>query len=199
VAWTSEEARTGSGPPDTPRSTRRARARRTWHWWLPLVAAGLTLSACSLHISKHGVSGNLFGHSFSGASGQLPSGFPSDVPVPDNSRVLLGGGTDNDWDVGFAVTGSLTSGTTAYQSKMQSAGYTISNVQSGSTPDTGASNPSPSTTVTLTGSTFTAKNSQWTVEVVSGTTSSAKSGPLKAGEFAINITVVPVTSSPPST
>jgi hypothetical protein len=184
---------------DTLTAGRRATVHRTRRWWLPLVAVSLTLSACGIHISKNGVSGNVFGHHFSAASGQLPSGFPSNVPVPDNSRVLDGGGADNNWDVAFAVTGSLSSGTTAYQSKMQSAGYTISNVQSGSTPDTNAANPSPSTTITLTGSVFTAKNSQWTVEVVSGTTSSAKNGPLKAGEFAINITVVPVTSSTPST
>jgi hypothetical protein len=165
-----------------------------------LVATALVLSACSLHISKNGVSGNVFGHHFSAAKGALPSGFPTSVPVPDSSRVLYGGGTDNNWDVGFAVTGSITSGTSAYQSKFQSAGYTISNVQSGTTPVTGAPSSGTSTTVTLTGSTFTAKNAQWTVEVVSGTTSSPKGGPLKAGEFAINITVLPAsettTSSP---
>jgi hypothetical protein len=189
-----------SGGPDRPPAGPFPVPSRTRRRWLPLVATALTLSACGIHISKHGVSGNLFGHHFSAASGQLPAGFPSNVPVPDSSRVLDGGGADNHWDVAFAVTGSLSSGTAAYQSKMQSAGYTISNVQSGSTPDTDASNPSPSTTVTLTGSVFTAKNSQWTVEVVSGTTSSAKNGPLKAGEFALNITVVPVTStSPPTT
>ncbi len=173
--------------------------RRPRRWSLVLVATALALSACSLHISKNGVSGNVFGHHFSAAKGALPSGFPSSVSVPDSSRVLYGGGTDNNWDVGFAVTGSITSGTSAYQSKMQAAGYTISNVQSGTTPVTGTPSSGPSTTVTLTGSTFTAKNSQWTVEVVSGTTSS-KGGPLKAGEFAINITVLPAsettTSSP---
>jgi hypothetical protein len=164
-----------------------------------LGASALLLSACSLHVSKSGVSGNVFGHNFSVAKGALPSGFPSSVPVPDNSRVLYGGGTDNNWDVGFAVTGAVTSGTAAYQSKFEAAGYTISNVQSGTTPVTGAPSSGTSTTLTLTGSTFTAKDAQWTVEVVSGTTSS-KGGPLKAGEFAINITVVPpsetTTSSP---
>ncbi len=164
------------------------------------MAAALTLSACGLHVSKHGVSGNVFGHNFSAASGQLPAGFPSTVPVPDASRVLGGGGADNKWDVGFAVTGSITTGTAAYQAKFQSAGYAISNVQSGSTPDTGASSGSPSTTVTLTGSVFTAKDAQWTVEVESGSTSSVSNGVLKAGEFAINITVLPASStSPPST
>ncbi len=175
-------------------------AMRTWRIMGVVLATGLMLSACGIHISKHGVSGNIFGHHFAEAQGQLPSGFPSNVPEPDNSRVLGGGGADNDWDVAFAVTGSLSAGTMAYQSKLQAAGYTISNVRSGSTPDTDASNPSPSTTITLTGSAFTAKNSQWTVEVVAGTTSSAKVGPLKAGEFPINITVFPVTStSPPTT
>ena len=164
-----------------------------------MVAAGLALSACGLHVSKHGVSGNVFGHHFSAASGQLPSGFPSGVPVPDASRVLGGGGADNRWDVGFAVTGSITSGTAAYEAKFRSAGYTVSNIQSGSTPDTGAPSGSPSTTITLTGSVFTAKDSQWTVQVESGSTSSVSNGPLKSGEFAINITVVPASSTTPST
>jgi hypothetical protein len=167
--------------------------------WLPvLIAVGLGLSACGLHVSKHGVSGNLFGHSFSAASGQLPAGFPSSVPVPDSSRVLIGGGSDNRWDVGFAVTGSLSAGTTAYQDKFQSAGYTLSNIQSGSTPATGPGSASPTTTLTLTGSVFTAKDAQWTVQVVSGTTSSSKPG-LRAGEFAIDIAVVPAGSTPPPT
>ena len=89
---------------------------------------GLTLSACGLHVSSHGVRGNVFGYSFSASSGQLPSGFPSNVPVPDDSRVLDGGGADNRWDVAFAVTGSLAPGTTAYRDKLQSAGYTLSNI-----------------------------------------------------------------------
>ena len=183
----------GSGVTSPPAPHRRN------HWWcFALVAAGLLLSACGLHVSKHGVSGNVFGHSFSAASGQLPAGFPTSVPVPDASRVIGGGGADNRWDVAFAVTGSTAAGTSAYQAKFQSAGYTLSNVQSGSTPVSGPSG-SPPTTVTLTGSVFTAKDAQWTVEVESGTASSAKISALKAGEFAMNITVVPTSSSPPPT
>ena len=196
MAWTRVESRTGWPSHDGPRPD--PGPRRTWRWWLPLLATALTLSACGVHISKHGISGNILGHSFSAASGQLPAGFPSNIPQPDNSRVLYGGGTNNDWDVAFAVTGSQAPGTTAYRSKLQSAGYTVSSIQAGSAPDTNASTPSPSTTITLTGSVFTAKNSQWAVDVVTGTTSS-KGGPLKAGEFAINIIVVPVTASSPPT
>ena len=195
MAWTSVESRAPSGPVGTPPS--RSHRRHLARWCLPLLASGLVLSACSLHVSKHGISGNVFGHSFSGASGQLPTGFPSDVPVPDHSRVLVGGGTDNDWDVGFAVTGSLSAGTTAYQDKLQSAGYAISNVETGST--TVTSNTAVQQT-NLAGSVFTAKNAQWTVQVESGSTSSAKGSPLKPGEFAINITVVPASSTaPPAT
>ncbi len=172
--------------------------RRSLRWAIPMVAVGLTFSACGLHVSKHGVSGSVFGHSFSASDGQLPAGFPSGVPVPDSSRVLGGVGGDNKWDVGFAVTGAIAPGTAAYQAKFQSAGYTLSNIQSGSTPETGASG-SPSTTITLSGSLFTAKNAQWTVQVESGSTSSVSTGVIKAGEFAINITVVPTTSSPTST
>ena len=46
--------------------------RRPRRWSLVLVATALALSACSLHISKNGVSGNVFGHHFSAAKGALP-------------------------------------------------------------------------------------------------------------------------------
>lgn len=162
-----------------------------------LVAAALALAACSLHISKHGISGNILGHNFSGATGALPAGFPSDVPLPDNSRVLVGGGTSDNWDVAFAVKGSVASGTTAYQSKLRSAGYTVSSLQSGSadTPSSSASGSrSTQTTVSLSGSTFTARDAKWKVEVASGTTTASTNGQIKAGEFALNITVVPASS-----
>jgi hypothetical protein len=173
--------------------------RRSRHWLLALASGVLVLSGCSLHVTKHGVSGNAFGHSFSGATGALPAGFPSNVPVPDHSRVLAGAGTNNAWDVAFAVTGSEASGTSAYQAKVQSAGYAISNVQTGSSPNAGGTgaNSSP-TTVSAAGSVFTAKNAQWTMQVVSAATSSQGTG-LKPGEFAINITVVAASSTTSST
>ena len=192
-------ARTNAGSvPEVGRSAPPAMTpgtRRAWWWCLPPVVAALTLSACGLHVSKHGVSGNVFGHNFSAASGQLPTGFPGSVPVPDASRVLGGGGADNKWDVGFAVTGSITPGTAAYQAKFQSAGYAISNVQTGSTTVTTGAGVHQNTN--LTGSVFTAKDAQWTVEVESGSTSSVSNGVLKAGEFAINITVLPASSTSP--
>ncbi len=203
--------RTGGATPSDPGGAAAATmTARSPARWSPTAAAvslvvavsvGLVASGCSLHVSRHRVSGNLFGHSFSGANGSLPTGFPADVPVPDNSRVLIGGGTDNHWDVGFAVTGSITVGTAAYQSKLRSSGYGITNVQAGSSPvATGsASNAgSPSTTVTVAGSIFTAENAKWTVQVESGSTTSSGNG-LRAGEFAVNITVVPASSAPPGT
>jgi hypothetical protein len=159
-----------------------------------VAVAGLALAACGLHVSKHGISGNILGHSFSGAEGALPAGFPANVPAPDGSRVLAGGGTNNTWDVAFAVTGPLTSGTSAYETKLRSAGYTISNIHAGSTPVTAvthAGSSSPSTTIAVAGTEFTAADSSWTIQVVSGTTTSSTGGGVKAGEFAINITVVP--------
>jgi hypothetical protein len=203
--------RTGSAAPtDPPPAAVAAIGVRSPARWPPAAAAvslavavsvGLVASGCSLHVSKHQVSGNLFGHSFSGANGSLPTGFPADVPVPDNSRVLIGGGTDNHWDVAFAVTGSIAPGTAAYESKLRSSGYVITNVKAGSSPvtDGSASNAgSPSTTVTVTGSIFTADNAKWTVQVESASTTSAGNG-LRAGEFAVNITVVPTSSAPPGT
>ncbi len=152
---------------------------------------------CGLHISKNGVSGNILGHHFSGSTGSLPAGFPSSVPAPDSSRVLGGGGVGNDWDVAFAVTGDLTSGTTGYQNKLSAAGYAISNVQSGSGTVPTSTGASTGTTVSVSGSVFTAKSATWTIEVASGTTSSK--GVLKPGEFAINVTVVPTSSVTSST
>lgn len=164
-----------------------------------VVVAGVALSACSLHVSKHGISGNILGHGFSGAEGALPAGFPNNVPVPDSSRVLAGGGTNNAWDVAFAVTGPVASGTSGYETKLRSAGYAITNIRSGSTPVTAATNAgsgSTSTTITVAGTEFTATDSSWTIQVASGTTTSPTGGGLTAGEFAINITVM---ARPPNT
>ena len=164
------------------------------------LTAGLALSSCSLRVSKNGISGNVLGHSFSGARGALPTGFPTNVPVPDGSRVLGGAGTSNRWDAAFAATGSVTSGLAAYEAKFRSGGYTVTNVQSGSTQvtaTTGAGANGTATTVTLTGGTFTATGSGWTVEVESGTTSSS-GGTLRSGEYAVNVIVVPQGSIPTS-
>lgn len=192
----------GTGAQETPvEHTLRGHPHRGPVWILALASVGLVLSGCSLHVTKNGISGNAFGHNFSGATGALPSGFPSSVPSPGNSRVLAGGGTSNNWDVGFAVTGSTTSGASAYQSKFQSAGYAVTNVQTGSSPVSGGTGSSSTpTTVTVTTSAFTAKNAQWTVQVLCGSsTSSTSGGGLKAGEFAVNITVIPTSSVTPAT
>jgi hypothetical protein len=163
------------------------------------VGLAVLLSACSLHVSKNGVSGNILGHSFSGAKGSLPAGFPSDVPTPDSSRVLAGGGADNNWDVAFAISGTFSAGTMAYESKLRSAGYAISNYQSGTTPVTGSTGAgSTATTITASGATFEATDPHWRIQVASGTTSSANGSGLRAGEFALNITVLPASTTTPS-
>jgi len=157
---------------------------------------GLALAACSLHISKNGVSGNILGHKFSAAEHALPQGFPSDVPLPDNSRVLGGGGTSvkngEGWDALFAVTGSGSSVMSAYQSKLKGAGYTITDVQNPQTFSTPTSSGGggTSTTQTVNVGSFTATNSQWTIKVLVGTTSGT-GGELKPGEVGLNITLVP--------
>jgi hypothetical protein len=169
------------------------RTVRDWPASVHCRRCGLVLAGCGLSVSKHGVSGKVFGHSFSAASGQLPAGFPKAVPQPANSRVLGGGGADNHFDVGYAVTGTITAGTAAYQSALSAAGFQISDVRAGSTPVTAppGTGTSTSTTLTLTGSAFTAKSGQWAVDVESGTSSSVKGTGLKPGEFAINVTVIP--------
>ncbi len=151
-----------------------------WAAGVALAASGIVLTACS---SGQSTTGTVNGQSYSAASSQLPSGFPSDVPTPKNSRVLGGGGSGNNWDAAFAVTGSVGSGTSAYQSQLRSAGYTVSDIQSGSTP-------------TAAGATFSANNSKWTLQVASGSSAAAAStGSLKSGEFALNVTVTPAGGS----
>jgi hypothetical protein len=161
-------------------------------------AACLALSACSLHLTKRGVSGNAFGHSFSAANGALPAGFPTGIPTPDHARALGGGGASDRWDVAFAVTGDLAAGTAAYQGKFRAGGFGVTDIQAGSTPvtvTTGGSSGVTTTTVTLTGSVFRATDTQWTVLVESGTTTASTAGSLKPGEFGVNITVVPTSST----
>jgi hypothetical protein len=154
------------------------------------------LAGCSLHVSKNGINGNILGHSFSGARGTLPSGFPSDIPTPDSSRVLGGGGADNTWDVAFAVTGTVEAGTMAYKSKLQSAGYAISNYQSGTSPvTTPAGSGSTATTITASGATFEATNQHWKIQVASGTTSSVNGTVLRSGEFGLNIAALSASSA----
>jgi hypothetical protein len=172
------------------------RGAAAWLFAVATVAACGLLAGCGLHVSKNGVNGNILGHSFSAQKGSLPAGFPSDVPPPDASRVLGGAGADNRWDAAFGVTGSIGSGTLAYEAKLRSSGYTISNVQSGTTPATNPSDTgSTGSTVTLSGATFEARNGQWFVEVATGSTSSVSGTGLRAGEFAINVTVVPASSA----
>jgi len=190
----SHEARGRSGGPGG-RHPALTAARCPAHLALVATAAAVTLSACSLHISKHGVSGSILGHSFAGSSGALPSGFPTNVPVPDGARVLGGAGTGNRWDAAFAGTGSVATGTAAYEAKFRSAGYTLSNIQSGSTSVTATTAAgATSSSITLSGASFTATGSGWTVEVLSGSTTSSTGGALRPGEYAVNITVVPAGS-----
>jgi len=162
-----------------------------------LGVVGVLSAACSLHISKNGISGNIAGHNFSAVVHSLPSGFPTTVPQPDGSRVLGGGATNGDFDAVFAVSGSVTAGAQAYESKFRSAGFTVTVTNAPSTTQVTASGQnSTSTTVTFTGATFTAKNASWTVQVEMGSSSSAVGSELKAGEFGVNITVVPASSTP---
>ncbi|MHB8506918.1 MAG: hypothetical protein ACYDEN_14570 [Acidimicrobiales bacterium] len=163
---------------------------------LCLGAVGVLGAACSIHISKNGISGNIAGHSFSAVAHALPSGFPTAVPVPDGSRVIGGAGTNGDFDAVFGVPGTVTAGAAAYESKFRSAGFTVTVTNGPSTTQvTGSGQNSTSTTVTFTGATFTAKNGSWTVQVEMGSSSSAVSSQLKAGEIGVNITVVPTTST----
>ncbi len=84
----------------------------------------------------------------------------------------------------------------AYESKLRAAGYTIANYQSGSTPVTaGTSSGSTATTVTVSGASFDASDAQWTIQVLSGHTSSIQGTGLNTGEFAIDLVVVPTSST----
>ncbi len=117
---------------------------------LCLGAVSIFFTACSIHISKNGISGNIAGHSFSATAHALPSGFPTDVPLPDNARVIGGAGTNGGYDAVFAVPGTVTDGVHAYESKFQSSGYTVTNITAPATTVVPASGRnSSSTTVTL--------------------------------------------------
>lgn len=145
-----------------------------------LAAATLGLSACS---SGQSVTGTVNGQNYSASSGQLPSGFPSDVPTPSNSRVLGGGGSSNNWDVAFAVQGPVSTAASSYQSKVTSAGYAVSNSQSAAA---GAA----------AGATFTATSSKWMLQVASGSGSTTPTNSaLKPGEVVLNLVVTPATGA----
>ncbi len=165
-----------------------------------VVACTLGLSACSLHISKKGFSGDILGHKISGAEGQLPAGFPSDIPTPIGARVLGGGGGSGNntqaWDAAFAVSTGVAAAQTNYLNQLKAGGYTISNVQAPKTGSTGslttsAGSGATSTTITGTAGTFTATNPTWTINVITGKTSSGIGQALKPGETGINITAIP--------
>jgi hypothetical protein len=181
-------------------SSGNVRARSAVITALTVTVVAVMLSACGIHISKNGISGNILGHKFSAASHSLPAGFPSEVPLPDNSKVLGGGGVSDSsgtvYDAAFAVSGTVGPATSAYEAKFRSAGYTLSNVHapspiSNGSSTTGSGSNSTSTTVTVTGGTFTANNGSWTVGVLTGSSSSAVGSELKAGQVGMNITVTP--------
>lgn len=176
-----------------------ARIVRSPGWRSALVglgASGILVSACGIHISKNGISGDIAGHHFSAALHGLPSGFPTDVPLPDSARVIGGAGTNGGYDAIFAVPGTVSTGAQAYEAKFQSAGFTVSNISSPATTElSGSAQNATSTTMTLTAASFTAQNGAWTVQVEIGSSSSAVSTDLRAGEFGVNITVVPATST----
>jgi hypothetical protein len=151
----------------------------------------LVLGACSLHVSKHGVSGSILGHSFAAKSGTLPTGFPTTVPQPDGARVLGGAGATNRWDAAFAVTGSVAAGAASYEAKFRSAGYAVTDVHPGLSPVTGSTAAASATTVTATGASFTATGQGWKVEALLGSATGSTDGQLRSREYAVNITVVP--------
>ena len=203
------EAEDMDGATDGVMRGRGSRARSRVAVVAAVLVAGLGLSACGLHVSKNGVSGNILGHKFSAAEHQLPAGFPSDIPTPTGATVLGGGGVSDanggGWDAAFALTGTVAAGSTAYQKQFTDAGYTVTDVQTSgptsvtapTTASTGAG--ATSTTVTLDGASFKATNSTWTVQVLLGSSSSAVGSELKAGQYGVNITAVPTSSTTTTT
>jgi hypothetical protein len=97
--------------------------------------------------------------------------------------VLGGGGGGNNWSVAFAVKGTVQSGTSAYQSKLTSAGYTIANAQSG-------------VAGSAAGAAFSATSSKWTLQVGGGSSGTQPTtSALKSGEFALSLVVTPATGA----
>ena len=148
-----------------------------------LATSAFAFSACSSGSSGTSVSGTVNGQNYSAATGQLPAGFPSDVPTPSNSHVIGGGGGGNNWSVVFGVSGSVQSATTAYQSKLMSAGYTIANSTSGASSSAA-------------GAAFSASSSKWMLQVGAGSSATQPtSSALKSGEFALALVVTPATGA----
>jgi hypothetical protein len=164
---------------------------------LGLGALGVVAAGCGIHISKNGISGSIGGHQFSASIHGLPAGFPTSVPVPDNARVLGGAGTNGGYDAAFAVPGTVPAGAQAYEAKFRSAGFTVTDLTAPSTTGlSGSGQNSSSTTLTLTGASFSAKDAGWNVLVEIGSSSSTAFAGLKAGEFGVNITVAPASATP---
>jgi hypothetical protein len=188
-------------PTVTCRSTTNSRrpAPTGAHAAVGLTLLALLVSACSIHVTKNGISGNIAGHKFAASAHSLPAGFPTDVPLPSRSRVIGGAGFSDSrgsgYDAVFAVRGTVTTGLKDYESEFRAAGYKITESSMAPPPATTGTN-SPSTTLTVTGGAFQAANSNWNVVVLAGSRSTAASSKVRNGEFGLNLTVTPPASTP---
>jgi hypothetical protein len=162
-----------------------------------VLACGLFASACDIHVSSHGVSGNILGHSFA-AGTSLPPGFPKVVPLPPSSRVLGGGmigdASRSGYTAEFAVTGSsLASIFSAYEAQFTQAGFAVQVLQAPTTvtiPTTttpGAHTSGTTASATAETGSFSATGPTWLVEV--STLSSSSIPGLKAGEVGLSVNV----------
>ncbi len=127
----------------------------------------------------------------SASTSQLPSGFPSDVPLPDGYKLLGSYGTtqaaSSGWEVYLGVKGPPSAATASYRQKLTSAGFNITQ-QASSTAGLGAGSAS---------SVVVASNGHWSVEatVVAGTSASSSSASLPSGYVTMTLLVDSSSSS----
>jgi hypothetical protein len=191
MLWTTKNTvGVGTAAPDRSNLWHPSPARATALLGVGVAVFALALSACSLHVTKNGVSGNILGNKFS-AGKSLPAGFPSVVPTPADAQVLFGAGGSNShgavYTVEFGVTSaSIVTVFSTYEAQFRAAGFTV-NVTSAPSSATTTSSAAGGTSVSISGA-FTATGSGFQV-AVSALDSSSVSGQLKAGEIPINVVV----------
>ncbi|MHB8287739.1 MAG: hypothetical protein ACYDEY_00580 [Acidimicrobiales bacterium] len=119
----------------------------------------------------------------SASSTQLPSGFPSSVPLPDGYKVLGSYGTTSSgssgWEVYLGVKGPPSAAASSYKQKLSSAGFTITSEESSSSGGAGE------TSVVM------AKNGGWSVDatITASSSGSSSSSSLPQGDVTMMLIV----------
>ncbi len=202
--------RCNPGAPSPSRGLSRL-AARAGALLLGIVGAAMVVTACgsgggttistpqgNVHIAGSPGSGGSYtikgphgSSQFSASSSQLPSGFPSSIPLPDGYKLLGSYGTtqasSSGWEVYLGVKGPPSAAMASYGQKLTSAGFKITE-QTSSSAGAGAGGAT---------SVVVASNGHWSVDAtaVSGTSSVSGSGSLPSGYVTMTLIVASASSS----